>query len=262
MKRTWRRGIFLTLFFLASMAVASAASPTIPTFSARRDYPSARGFVVVADVNGDGIPDVVSLSAVTITTLLGNGDGTFSPGPSSTPGGQLTAALPIDINGDGKIDLLISAYSKGLGVCFGNGDGTFQPAIYYPTGSDIFNGYLAVGDFNGDGIPDVAMPAESGIWLFTGTGGGVFDQGVLTTITPYEATASSRIVAADFNGDGNLDIAVTYLGTTTGVAVLFGRGNGTFHAPEVLSGTDPNWIAVGDLNRDGRPDVVVNGVTI
>jgi hypothetical protein len=73
---------------------------------------------------------------------------------------------------------------------------------------------------------------------------------------------SARIVAADFNGDGNLDVAVTYLGTTTGVAVLSGKGNGTFHAPVVLGGTDPNWIAVGDLNRDGRPDIVVNGVTI
>jgi hypothetical protein len=236
------------------MAVASATSPTMPTFYARRDYPSAKGFVAVADVNGDGIPDIIALGD-TITTLLGNGNGTFGPGPSSTPGGQPFASVPVDLNGDGNIDLVI--VGSGLGICFGNGDGTFQPAVYYSTGSDTARGYPAVVDFNGDGILDVAIPAESGIWLFTGKGGGVFNQGVLIPITPYNATGGASVVAADFNGDGRLDLAVAYRGLSSGFILLFGNGNGTFQPPILHGNVAPTWMVGADINRDGRPDLVV-----
>jgi hypothetical protein len=247
---------------LACFAVRGAT--TSPSFSARRDYPSAAGFVIVADVNGDGIPDVVALDGATIATLLGNGNGTFHTGPGSTPGGSVFDGVPIDLNGNGKIDLIVSAYRMGLGVLFGNGDGTFQPPTYYPTGSDTLQGYVVVGDFNGDGIPDAVIPADSGIWLFTGKGGGVFNQGVLTSITPYEATQGAHVVAADFNGDGHLDLAVAYrpVGEETGFMVLFGNGNGTFQTPVFYPGTDPICMVVADINGDGRPDLVVSGPTI
>ena len=189
----------ILLSILCCGAVAGAV--TQPAFFARRDYPSATGFVSVADINGDGIPDVISISGFTIKTLLGNENGAFRAGPTTTPGGQLIADVPIDLNGDGKIDLIM-ATASGLGVLLGNGDGTFQPPVFYAGGS----GYLAVGDFNGDGIPDVVTDDSSVVWLYIGKGGGVFNPGVLTPF-PSGSSGDFPVVAADFNGDGILDVA-------------------------------------------------------
>ena len=84
----------------------------------------------------------------------------------------------IDLNGDGVIDLVLSGTASngasGIGVCFGNGDGTFQLPVFYQAGNDYLINDLVMGDFNGDGIPDVAITGASGIWLFLGQEGGVF----------------------------------------------------------------------------------------
>jgi FG-GAP-like repeat len=185
---------------------ASSVGLKQPQFFARRDYPSAPGYVAVADVNGDGIPDVVSMSSTGVHTLLGKGDGTFRVGPTTNPGGVLGffELVPIDLNGDGKVDLII-AQGGGIEVCFGNGDGTFQPAILYVPGSGLGQGggqYVIVDDFNGDGIPDVAITGGGGVFLYTGRGGGVFNPGVLIPV--IGGTFNGNLTAADFNGDGIL----------------------------------------------------------
>jgi len=240
---------------------ALAAAITLPKFLARRDYP-APGYVAVADVNGDGIPDVITVSDHGIETLLGIGNGTFRVGPSTKPGNEIgyfqVAAL--DLNGDGKIDLIISQ-GGGIEVCFGNGDGTFQPGIVYGPGG----GYFAVGDFNGDGIPDVAVPGSSGIWLYIGKGGGVFNTGVLVTSVPNSATGNVPLAVADFNGDGNLDLAVAYRTNgvqVNGFIVLFGNGNAAFQTPVFYGGSSPSWLVADDLNGDGHPDIVASGAYI
>src|SRR5215469_14105595 len=128
-----------------------------PSFLARRDYGSGvpgedvSGYVAVADINGDGIPDIVAVNGYTIYTLLGVGNGTFQVGPSTEPGLDLAVddVIPIDLNGDGKIDLVLSANGS-IGICFGNGDGTFQQAVLY--GAPVPASGPVVGDFNGDGI--------------------------------------------------------------------------------------------------------------
>jgi hypothetical protein len=169
-----------------------ADTVTPPTFFARRDYPSAGGFPSVGDVNGDGIPDIVAVGlSETVSVLLGNGNGTFRSAIDAGPSWEnMTGGVLLDLNGDGKLDLVIAGGPNGhrapcgIGVCFGNGDGTFQLPVLYQAGSDIFANNPVVGDFNGDGIPDVVEAGSSGVWLFTGKGGGVFNPGVVYSSQP------------------------------------------------------------------------------
>jgi hypothetical protein len=141
------------------------------TFSAAMDMLLPGSFVgglAVADINGDGVPDVIASSAdqflqVQIAVFLGNGDGTFQAPvltPTGTSGGML---LVTDLDGDGKPDLIVADCSFNGGrscgasepsYMLGRGDGTFQPELRFSAGPGA--SALVVGDFNGDGKPDVA----------------------------------------------------------------------------------------------------------
>lgn len=260
------RPIAVTGACLLFCLAANAATPPMPTFFARRDYAMYNRSVAAADVNGDGIPDLIVAGSDTV--LLGNGDGTFRQGPSTPSGMSLpTTLIAEDINGDGKVDLILagvisdSGPSSGIGVCLGNGDGTFQPMTLYQAGTDTGIGSVALGDFNGDGIQDVATAGSSGVWLFTGKGDGTFNPGVLAVSLSSDA---GGIAAADFNGDNKLDLVVTMPfgpippGSGAGFAVLLGNGDGTFQPPEIFA--EPRKapaVTVGDLNGDGHPDIVV-----
>jgi hypothetical protein len=217
---------------------------------------------VVADFNGDGIPDLaISLpDAGEVQVLLGNGDGSFTL--STTISNPYVARVgTADFNGDGKPDLYITGYE--VTVLLNNGNGTFtaEPSISIPGG-----GYsAAVGDFNGDGIPDLAVANNSGsssgpssVTILLGKGNGTFRQ---VPVSPPTGVEPLAIVAADFNGDGILDLAVTnqndgYPNPGT-ITILLGKGNGTFvpmaSSPE--TGSIPYSVAVADFNGDGIPDL-------
>jgi hypothetical protein len=134
----------------------------------------------------------------------------------------------------------------------GNGDGTFQSAVTYDAGARC--GLVAVGDFNGDGKPDLAVlgPPDR---VLLGKGDGTFQSAI-----PFQAGGYSFLVAvADFNGDGKLDLAQAN-GSDGTVSVLLGNGDGTFqNAVNYALGTDadPWGVAVGDFNGDGKPDLAV-----
>jgi len=253
---------FLAVLLVLLAAAARAAALTPPSLLARRDYTGMGTWVAVADTNGDKIPDLIGEGIYAgVTVLLGNGNGTFRQGPSSDLGMKdFLHFVAADMNGDGVPDLVLAGglnslvAPEGVGVCFGNGDGTFQPAVFYAGGTDKYIGTPVVGDFNGDGIPDAATVGGSGIWLFTGAGGGVLNPGVLIPFAG-SGNGANNIVAADFNGDGKLDLLVT---TLTGFAVLLGNGNGTFQ-PQISFSTPapPGWIATGDINMDGNQDIAV-----
>jgi hypothetical protein len=243
--------VALVMFVLCGATTAVAVK--VPTFYARQDYPG-NGQVAVGDLNGDKIPDVISMFGYVINTLLGNGDGTFRVGPATKPGIPINYFVTADLNGDGYADVVMSGGS-GIAVALGNGDGTFQPLITYSGGGLT---ELVIGDFNGDGIPDVVGVSGGGIWLFTGKGGGVFNPGVLALANG----AGPSLVAADFNGDGKLDVAANIFstpGAPTGFIVAFGNGDGTFQTP-VIYWSLPlvnQYMAVGDVNLDGHPDIVI-----
>lgn len=188
---------------LLALTIASQAqtTPKAPKFFARRDYLTGCDscfFVYVGDVTGDGIPDIVNLSQKYVSVLQGHGNGTFHTAVTTTflNWGIVGVAL-VDLNGDGKQDLIISGYGPdggAIGVLLSNGDGAFQAPVLYTIDVNYFLYSPVVGDFNGDGIPDVvAADSKTGLWLFTGKGGGVFNPGVLAA--PSTASGANWLAA-------------------------------------------------------------------
>jgi hypothetical protein len=206
--------------------------------------------IAVGDLNGDGIPDVVVASQNgdndgTVGVLLGNGNGTFQPTATYDSGGPHAWAIAIaDVNSDGKPDIVVmNALSGSVGVLLGNGDGTFAPAVTYKAAGFT----ISVADVNGDGKLDIIT---GGLDVLLGNGDGTFQPA-------RNYGPGSYATLADVNGDGKLDI-VSFLNSGS-IGVLLGNGDGTFQTPVTYAtgGDQPNSIAVGDLNGDGKPDIAV-----
>jgi FG-GAP-like repeat/Bacterial Ig-like domain (group 3)/FG-GAP repeat len=218
--------------------------------------------IAAGDFNGDGIADLAAVNngAGTVTILLGNGDGTFTPAAASPVTGADPYSIAVaDFNSDGKLDLAVTNAADGtVSILLGNGDGTFTAAaapLSVGTGSSPVA--LAAGDFNGDGIPDVAVTdlSTNTLAIFLGHGDGTFT----AAASPSTGSGPWSIATGDFNGDGILDLAVANAGDNT-VSVLLGVGNGTFTQATSVSlatGSFPTSIAVADFNSDGKADLAI-----
>jgi len=220
--------------------------------------------VVVADFNGDGIPDIAVANAAgdPLTILLGNGDGTFTAAAIPTTCSEPVTLAAGDFNGDGKVDLAVGCQdSFALTILLGNGDGTFQATSVSPTLAAVPIA-IASGDFNGDGKTDLAVASgySGTVTIFLGNGDGTF-QAVSTSSSV--GTEPVSIAVADFNGDGKADVAVVSSNEVSGnyfntVHILLGNGDGTFTAAaNQNAGYFGSSIAVGDFNDDGKPDLAV-----
>jgi len=262
--------------------------------AARSDKPSATNFlpavlystngyevisITVADVNGDGKPDVIATDQCTdhtctiksvVSVMLGNGNGTFqTPVPYGSAGISPTFVATGDVNGDGKLDLLVTnacsdstCTTSSVAVLLGNGDGTFQAPVAYLTGGNSpFS--VSIGDMNGDGKADlvVADSRPGTIAVLLGNGDGTFQ----TAVTyPSGGDGTGITALADVNGDGKLDVLVPVVDPVTAqigeVGVLIGNGDGTLQTSVIyLSGGDsPGGLAAADVNGDGKIDLVVS----
>lgn len=244
--------------------------------------------VAIADVNADGKPDLVVVGGASVNSndgavgvLLGNGDGTFQKPVIYNPGGQSAEFVAIsDVNGDGEPDLLVAngcvannnCGQGAVAVMLGNGDGTFHAPVQYPSGG-VYPMSLSVADLNGDGKLDVVTAnnektgggggAEVGVLL--GNGDGTFQSATsyyAGGVPIYWFTAAA---VADVNDDGKPDLVVASGCPPSNcqnegvVGVLLGNGDGTFQPAMTFNsgGYLSGWVAVGDVNRDGRPDVLV-----
>ena len=267
----------------------TATSPALGTsLSASRIFLEAPVFssggysansVAVADVNGDGKPDLLVAnycpsspceSGGTVGVLLGNGDGTFQSVITYPSGGQVAISIAAaDVNADGKPDLVVANGSGVISVLLGNGDGSFQVALNYGSGGQTADS-VAVADVNGDGKPDLLVAnyyagngdySNGTVGVLLGNGDGTFQPAATYA---FAGTHTTSVAVADVNGDGKPDLVISNLCAdsncaTGSVAVMLGSGNGTFQPALAYDsgGLDAYSVAVGDVNGDGKPDLLV-----
>jgi len=236
------------------------------TFQNHVEY-AARGLpisILAADFNGDSKSDLVvaaqcSGCSAGISVLLGNGDGTFQARIDlDTASPQAIAVADFDF--DGHPDLAVAIPFTSIAIFRGNGDGTFQfstSLFAYSLPHDV-----QTGDFNSDSKPDLAVVGNDfrfclphpcppnpnpGIRVILNNGDGTFSE--------LDVANADKLTLGDFDGDRNLDLAMS-LSTSTTFDVLLGKDDGTFDAPISFTGMLGTLAISADLNRDKAPDLV------
>ena len=235
---------------------------TLPSFFPAVFYPvgSAPRAAEVADFNGDTLPDlaVPNILSDTVSLLLGTGQGAFADAGTLASAREPHFAAARDFDGDGAADLLVSASAEDVYALYrGNGDGSFRDAEHHPA-DDAWPHRQAAADFNGDGHWDVAVVHTFGntLRVLLGNGDGTFAVG-----EPYPIPADPvGVVAADLDGDGALDLAVSSFSFAAGgggnVSVWLGNGDGSFRAHGGFATGEDSWsVAAADFDRDGVPDL-------
>lgn len=216
----------------------------------------------VTDLNADGFNDVVVANfsnALGVSLLYNSKTGTF---PTRTPvmSGDLPISVDVrDINNDGNLDLIVANSGSGsnnLALITGKAGGTFNTPTLLTAGN--IPRFVQFVDVNKDGKHDIIVANEfsANVSVLLNDGAGNF-----AAKKDYQAGSGPYMVqAADFTGDGNIDLLVC-LNKDATVALLANNGDGTFAAPKAASlgtamASSPTSIALGDINADGRPDVV------
>jgi len=228
------------------------------TASTPVDAPGSPRAVALADVNRDGNLDlIIALSGTnSIRVILGDATGNFTSAPEVFAVGSAPIAMDLgDFNTDGILDLAVANNSTGdISVLLGTGTspGLFNPATSFGVGGVLSD--LAVGDINHDGALDVAVSNNSAnVSVLLGNGSGGFGS---ATGFPTGGTAALGVAIGDLNGDGNVDLALSNR-TSNNMTVLPGVGNGSFGSAVAFpTGTGPAALALADISRDGRLDVV------
>jgi uncharacterized protein (TIGR03437 family) len=240
------------------------------------------GGVVLSDFDGDGKVDIILGSGsaslfyadlqtqAPLTVLWGSGGGAFTAAPISPVSGVLQAMASGDFNGDSIVDLaLLSGCcgTAGMVVLLGKGDGAFESGFQYAFSSGLYPQDIVAADLNHDGKLDICVavsatppggPGPGELAIFLGNGDGTFSD----PITVAAAQGFQAIRAADFNGDGNVDLAAITkadeLGGQDSVLIYIGKGAGTFAAPvSYRAGPGANSIVIADFNGDGKPDIAI-----
>jgi PKD repeat protein len=231
------------------------------TFSLARNFSGGAGPQALALGNfiGNGEIDVALASASdsSVWILPGAGDGTFSALKFNPAQSMCVAIAEADFNGDGITDFaVLNKTNASVSVFLGLGNGLVAPAVNYALAVGSNPGSIAAGDINGNGHIDLAIAEYNGncVALLMGNGDGTFQPAppVITSTLPV------AVALADITGDGKLDLLVT-CGGTQAVEVYSGNGNGTFTFFTRSGPMSQNLarIVVADVNKDGKPDVLV-----
>ncbi len=232
--------------------------------------------IALGDVTGDGKADVVATMTNSgggcpnneVAVLAGLGTGKFKA-PVLYSTGVTVQSGPValaDVNGDGKLDIVLSNADGSMSVLLNKGKGIYAAATVIAAASGTQAGNIVIGDFNKDGKVDIAVTNYSGtaINVLLGHGDGTFQAPIVTpaSINP------NALTAGDFNGDGKLDLALTSWNNNGSLQIFTGNGDGTFTVGTLYKfnawvecypsgGTNPYWISAGDLNQDGKADLAI-----
>jgi len=239
------------------------------TFKAATGSPISVGkqpsAIITGDFNSDGKQDfvVTNFTDNTFSLFLGNGDGTFTQATGSPFVLPSAVAGPIamtasDLNSDGNLDLaVVNQTTNNVSILLGKGDGTFIQPSGSPFAVGKFPVAIASADVNNDAHPDLAVvnQTDSTVSVLLGNGDGTFVAAPNSPLTTGQTPTAVTI--ADFNGDGNLDIAVTDPQTDS-VSVFLGLGQGLFAPPfELPVGSNPTAILSANLSGASLPDVAI-----
>ena len=220
---------------------------------------------VAADLNGDGVLDLANVDSPLgqISVLAGSGKGTFDLLSTFVSDGTPDTIVAGDLDGDGDQDLVVTCGSLDtVSLHENDGTGGFGPPTTFALGAGPSQAVLS--DLDGDGDTDVVVSGSGGV----GLGGGevaIFLNDGTGTFTPEPPLFLGRagyLVAADLDGDGDADLAVTQLFDDT-YSVLFNRGDATFDPPVPYASAleTPIDVVVGDWNGDGALDLVIDNVS-
>jgi len=211
--------------------------------------------VVVADVNGDGRPDLISANETdnTLTVLTNNGSGGFGFNATLPAGSQPLNLVATDVNGDLALDLAcVNAGGNSVSVLLNQGSGAFASPATIPVGNQPL--FVAAADVNGDGQPDLitANKADDSLTVLSNNGGGGFGFNATLPVGHFPNAVS----AADLNGDAKVDLVSVNWGAAS-LTVLTNNGSGGFGFNATLGvGNYPSTVAAADFNGDGAADLI------
>jgi hypothetical protein len=259
--------LFLTTASLvAGCATVPRSAPTLPGYSLTLTLGPGKEWrfqPLLVDLNRDGHLDLVATARLASPSLhlwLGDGKGGFSPiTPTWTDVGYGALATG-DINGDGFPDIVVASHFGGVQTLLSDARGGFTEKLLRRE-----DGHVAaqLADVNGDGRLDLILLGyrNTGIEVYLGDGTGNWTlHSTLPETRPGRTMPGRALVVRDLNHDGHLDLVAAF--QRWGVYIYYGDGRGNFSGGPLdlaLSSTALESLVLGDVNKDGRPDLVING---